>query len=458
MDRIGTAAMAAATLAFNFMLSSVATSRTLYVTNDGTDSASCGAQTSTCRSISQGMENAVAGDVILVGAGRYGNISGSASYTGPGDEHPQQLTLPFVTGCIVCIDKAVSIYSLHGPSVTVIEGAPLTFLEATVLVHSEGVHFGAPGRGFTLTGGAAFGVDLDQNSERSAIGILLKKDVSIAGNVDIGDAVGFQFQGLELTDAFCPDPACIDTSTITFMQNEAIDNQKVGFNVSQELFRGGPILVEYNYARGGGIGFNVPAGPQTASSAPSDSGKVTLLGNVAEHNGLGFYALRPGSMTSNTAASNSGAGFQIVASAIAFQGNTAVGNGGPGAIVQFFDSRDVPDVVFGFKSFSQNNFYGNDRNRPHITVQISETPDVSYNLGPGAHCGVLNLGVEANDFQDIANPPNIAPLDASKNFWGTTHGPSATGAADAVGGKCDERGGKTTVSSFLTAGVGIVTH
>src|ERR1700760_4428643 len=105
MERIGNRAGVTAVLTFSFMLSNTATARTLYVTVDGTDSGSCGAQASACRSISQGLENAVAGDTILVGAGRYGNISGSPAYTGVGDEHPQQLNLDRTTGCIVCIDK-----------------------------------------------------------------------------------------------------------------------------------------------------------------------------------------------------------------------------------------------------------------------------------------------------------------------------------------------------------------
>src|SRR3569833_3228828 len=110
MERIGTAAIVTAALTFTCILSNTAAARTLYVTNDGADSGSCGAQTNAYKSISQGIENAVAGDTIVVGAGRYGNISGSPSYTGPGDEHPQQLTLGRTTGCIVCIDKQISIY------------------------------------------------------------------------------------------------------------------------------------------------------------------------------------------------------------------------------------------------------------------------------------------------------------------------------------------------------------
>src|SRR3954470_3089530 len=112
-------ARATAVIVSTFILSSIASAagRSIYVSTDGTDNASCGAQTSACRSISQGLENATDGDTILVGAGRYGNISGSASYSGPGDEHPQTRDRYFfVTGCIICIEKAVNIYSLHGPS------------------------------------------------------------------------------------------------------------------------------------------------------------------------------------------------------------------------------------------------------------------------------------------------------------------------------------------------------
>jgi hypothetical protein len=76
-----------------FILSNAARAgSTLYVTNDGTDSAGCGARAHACRSISQGLANATDGDTNLVGAGRYGNISGGASYTGAGDEQPQQFS------------------------------------------------------------------------------------------------------------------------------------------------------------------------------------------------------------------------------------------------------------------------------------------------------------------------------------------------------------------------------
>src|SRR3954451_15636563 len=96
------------------------------VTNDGTDSPSCGSAASPCRSISQAMENASAGDLVSVGAGIYGNISGDGTFTHPGDEHPQLLPLHRVSaqpdGCIVCITKPLKVLSLHGAGSTIIVG------------------------------------------------------------------------------------------------------------------------------------------------------------------------------------------------------------------------------------------------------------------------------------------------------------------------------------------------
>ena len=80
------------------------------------------------------------------------------------------------------------------------------------------------------------------------------------------------------------------------------------------------------------------------------------------------------------------------------------------------------------------------------------------NAGPGAHCGVLNLGQLVGYFDAVPNPPMVAPLNANGNFWGTTHGPAPTGASDAFGGACDQHGGKTTVTSYASAGFAITTH
>jgi len=454
-----------AAIVCTLMLSSIASAagKNIYVTNDGTDSASCGTQANACRSISQGLENAVDGDTILVGAGRYGNISGSASYSGAGDEHPQlfsRASFDDVTGCIICIQKAVSIYSLHGPSVTVIEGAPLTSQEATVFINHEGVNFGAAGRGFTLTGGSGYGVVFDQDDPTGYLGIHLKSNVSIAGNVDVGDGTGIAFLGRRYWDSVCPVEDCVPTAVITIAQNESIDNPTAAFNLtSNYLYLSVNVLAQNNYARGAGIGFNVPGGSQGPLGGASSSMNISLTGNVAEHNKLGFFALAPGKMLNNTAASNSQAGFWLVAAG-PFQGNTAVGNAGPGAIVQFFLDLFNPDgpASVGFTSFTQNNFYGNDRNRPALTISSAQNADVPVDAGPSAHCGVLNAGQRTQDAIDLPNPPVVSPLNANGNFWGATHGPAPTGPSDAVGGACDKNGGKTTATSYASTGFAITTH
>jgi len=454
-----------AAIVWTLMLSNIASAagRNIYVTNDGTDSAGCGAQANACRSISQGLENAVDGDTILVGAGRYGNISGSASYSGAGDEHPQTFTrssFDDVTGCIICIQKAVSIYSLHGPSVTVIEGAPLTSQEATVFINHEGVNFGAAGRGFTLTGGSGYGVVFDQDDANGFLGIHLKSNVSIAGNIDLGDATGFAYIGRRYWDSVCPVDDCIPTAVLTIAQNESIDNPTAAFDLtSNDLVLSVNVLAQNNYARGAGIGFNVPGGSQTMTGEAVSSQNIFMTGNVAEHNKLGFFALAPGKMLNNTAANNSQAGFWMVAGG-AFQGNTAVGNAGPGAIIQFFLDLFNPDgpASVGFTSFKQNNFYGNDRNRPPLTISSAQHSDVPVNVGPSAHCGVLNAGQRTQYAIDLPNPPVVSPLNANGNFWGAIHGPAPTGASDAVGGACDKNGGKTTATSYASAGFAITTH
>jgi hypothetical protein len=447
-----------AAIVCTLMLSNIASAagKNIYVTNDGTDSAGCGSQANTCRSISQALENAVDGDTILVGAGRYGNISGNSSYNGAGDEHPQPLAnFNNVSGCIICIQKAVSIYSLHGPSVTVIEGAPLTSQEATVFINHEGVNFGADGRGFTLTGGSGYGVVFDQDDATGSLGIHLKSNVSIAGNVDLGDATGFAFLGRQLSDSVCPVDDCVPTATITIAQNESVDNPTAAFNLtSNDLHLPVNVLARNNYARGSEIGFDGPGGFQDASGGGAVSSQnIFLTGNVAEHNKLGFYALVPGKMLNNTAANNSQAGFWVVAGG-AFQGNTAVGNAGPGAIVQFFVDRSGA----GFTSFTQNNFYGNDRNRPALDISSANLADVPVAVGPSAHCGVLNAGQRVAFPGDLPDPPVVTALNANGNFWGSTHGPSPTGAADAVGGACDKNGGKTTATSYASVGFAVTTR
>ena len=409
-----------------------------------------------------------------MGAGKYGHVSGkyasdgNISYTGPGDEHPRELPslLPLVNGCVVCIDKAVSIYSLHGASVTVIEGSPFTDEVANVMILHEGVNFGAPGRGFTITStsmdGSHFGVLMAQSDPTgfSNLGIHLKSNISIAGNVDLRDRTGFSFQGRPYSDSVCPVDDCVATATITFSQNQSFNNSFAAFDMTQGLFRTGYVVVQNNYALGAGTGFQVPGGSQISfSNAGQDSSRISLTGNVAERNALGFYTLAPGDVIGNTAADNYAGGFYVIAGRANFQNNTAVGNGAPGLLLQFFrNDLTTPPSTVSFKSFTQNNFYGNDRDRPPLTVPVSQFPETTRDPGPSAHCGILNMGILPFYSDEVGNPVIPVAFNANGNFWGSTRGPSATGAADAVGGPCDQNGATTTVTSYASAGFAITTH
>src|SRR6202035_1615874 len=158
-------------------------------------------------------------------------------------------------------------------------------------------------------------------------------------------------------------------------------------------------------------------------------------------------------------ADNSEAGFIVVPDQLgraffpgvgSFEGNSAIGNAGPGVVVNFsasgFDDPRGPQR--SFRSFSHNNFYGNDRNRPVLLVGL-EVFQVSpgFDTGPSAHCGVLNVGVLGAVLGPEPTPPPPVTLPASGNFWGSAAGPSSTGAGDAAGGACDENAAVTVAKS-----------
>jgi hypothetical protein len=423
-----------------------ATSATLNVTNDGADSASCGAQTKPCRTISQAIENAADGDSIEVGAGLYGNVSGDLNFAGPGDEHAQ-MGLDSSQGCIICINKGVHIYSLHGAAVTIIQAIPSTPFSSTVKIQSDGVTFGQAGGGFTLTGGNSNGVTLDLNSNFGAE-MVLKRKVTVAGNVDVGDGNGFVFNGFNFTDRPCPFPVCMSTAQVLFADNESVNNG-TGFSATANTFHP-PVILQSNLAHGAGTGFLVTAGFQDEIGETLGAGNVALLGNVAVHNGVGFNLTLIGRTENNTAAGNSQAGYMVVPLGT-FRGNSALGNAGPGMLVNFAANArgDLP-LVNNYSQFIQNNFYGNDRNRPALNVSVGPLP--AYNPGPSADCGVLNLGDVAAAELAVLGQESLDPqtLQAGDNFWGSTRGPAPTGVGDAVGGACDQNSATTIAKPFAT--------
>jgi hypothetical protein len=432
--------------------------KTLWVTNDGADDATCGSRAKPCRSISQAIENASDGDNIWVGAGHYGSVSGNPNFGGPGDEHPGFPDIGYHpqldgAGCIVCITKALRIYSIHGAAVTVIEGSPSTPYRSNVMIAHDRVVFGAKNNGFTITGGNTYGVTV---AYRLGVFNTNLGHITVAGNVDVNDINGFVFSGEYLT-AFalgqCPSDACFRSSPIVFSDNKAFGNG-IGFSVVANADTGA-VFVRNNLASGAGSGFVANAG-NCPSCGESFSGNYydQVTDNVAAHCGTGFSMYTVGVVQGNTASDNANAGFIIHAPITeSFRSNSAIGNGGPGVIINF-SPDEFHLYAGGFSAFSRNNFFGNDRNRPSLTLGTPYLAEL--NPGPSAHCGVLNVGALAAISGPVAvTPPPTINLQAAGNFWGSTNGPMATGAGDAVGGACDQNGGVTGAKPFATVAFGI---
>jgi hypothetical protein len=447
-------------------------SASLTVSNYGTDSSSCGSTTSPCRSISQAIENAASGDTIWVGAGHYGDLNGDGNFDAPGSEHATVFTsYSSYQACVICITKAVKIFSYNGAAVTTIQVGPNAISPTTVYIAANKVVFGAAGHGFTITGGNVNGLVVDSLKAGGA---------TVSGNIDLKDGTGFTAVGSYPIglDPGCPvlppgyPPACPPIFGIVLLSaNQAIGNgtgfavQSLGSNqMAGDTLQ---FVLQDNLALGAGAGFSVSPGfyaeCDDCDDANTNAGNVTTLHNVAANSGVGFVLLGAGKVTDNVATNNSAAGF-VITNVVTFARNSAIGNAGPGVIVQFlipspFSGDKTPGPVDMF----QNSFFGNDRNRPPLSLgEFSPGGFSPYDPGPSAHCGVLNVGevVEANHvfFAAPPSPPPITNIQAADNFWGSAQGPQPNGPGDAAGGACDQNGGVTAVKPFATRSTGIAPH
>jgi hypothetical protein len=445
---ITVAGLALAACTYVGAVGTTAAAATLWTSNVGSDSGSCGASASPCRSISQAVANATDGDTIWVGPGHYGDVNGDGNFTGPGDEQPDPNAgngeAPYLDqGCIVCITKALHIYSTNGAALTVIEGnGSSTNSHSTVMILHDGVDFGAEDHGFTITGGNGHGVTIVPGFSPN-----VSRDMTIKGNIDIGDGDGFYVFG----STFSPSeyngcPFCQFNARILVASNRAISNT-TGFNVSPNTWHGsGQIVVRDNEALGDGTGYVVYS-VYRASLAQLSAGNVQLVNNIAAHGGQGFYADLPGPVTYNTALDNSQSGFAVTPGGAPFTFNTAVGNGGPGVLVQTSPDPFSPSLQT-FSTFSGNDFFGNDRKRPALFFGFGLNLN-GFSPGPSAHCGVLNVGPLAALF----GPAQVSPVPATQqqavnNYWGSSKGPSSSGPGDNAGGVCDQNNSTTIVKPF----------
>jgi hypothetical protein len=152
---------------------------TLHVAANGIDSVTCGGFATPCRSLSRAIVNASAGDRIIVGPGRYGDLDRDGVFNEAGEEAgPGVLGSP----AIILVDKRLTIESRDGAGATILDGSGSMF--SVVVILADDTVFGKPSKGFTLTGAGQAGLRV------------AAEGVTVAGNVAVANGgSGFSLAG-----------------------------------------------------------------------------------------------------------------------------------------------------------------------------------------------------------------------------------------------------------------------
>lgn len=257
------------------------------VASNGTDSPTCGSTSAPCRSISQAITLAVAGDTIVVGPGRYGDLNNNGIFGETGEEPG-----PGTCGCMIDVNKRLTIVSRNGAAATVIDAKGLA--ATAVLIEGPSASatvFGKANKGFTIAGGSGV-VGLTINSGATS--------VVVTANISSYNDFGFR----------------ADASGAAFNNNRAVGS----------LFQG--IFVSATTSIVGNV---VTQGAQNGIWL-SSGGPHTVKGNVSSGNlgdGIFVDAVVPGSLvTGNAILDNGGSGIEITAAGSAtLNKNSIFGNG-----------------------------------------------------------------------------------------------------------------------------------
>jgi len=309
MERRQRRGFAVAVLLTGLLASEAWGKTTLFVANNGVDGASCGTSNSPCRSLSKAIQNASAGDKISVGPGRYGDLNRDGAFSPAAGEEAAEDSGG--CACMIKIDKAVTIESKSGAGATILDAGGGS--ERIVRIQASGVTFGNTKKGFTLVGGADFGVVLDDGTA----------DVSVGGNlVTDTNLEAFSISGSEHSVA----------------GNIANANGGEGFVVD-----GPGHSLKGNLASG-----NEDNGFRLAFT----SSDVSLVGNASTGNGdAGFRVTGTDhSLTGNVASGNQEQGFRVFETGHVLKDNAAVGNRRSGIVFE--------NAATG--SAKRSNLYGND--------------------------------------------------------------------------------------------------
>ncbi len=267
---------------------------TLRVANNGLDGPTCGAKNSPCRSISHAIARAAPGDKIVVGPGTYGDLNGNGVLGEAGEETPAP-----GCGCMLAVNKGVSLTSSDGAAETIIDGRTVGGANglATVLLVMDGGEFGRPGKGFTVTN--------TFNSDGAGI-VIDSGNIAVRGNQIVA----------------------------TFANFSSLPSNVGGTGIDTVNFPE-TILIEGNQVMGWALGIRAQG-----------AGK-TLRGNKVSLNRFGIVSFGANVVTSNVV-SDSGTAFDLGDQTSA-RGNAAYGN----TTGLFVATGAVPTV------FDKGNFVGN---------------------------------------------------------------------------------------------------
>jgi hypothetical protein len=224
----GAVAFAAVLIAVGFVPTSGARELipNVFVANNGVDSATCGAETAPCRSVTRGIARAAEGDTIMVGPGRYGDLNGNGIFGETGEEHGEP---GFGCFCMIQVNKRVTLVSRTGAFTTVLDAGGTQMLP--VRITASGVVLGLAQHGFWLTGASNGGNGLGCCGGASG--------VSVIGNIaSENDGTGFAITGagsvirLNLAARNGNGFGILGDSRVTVKDNVAVANVRVGFYIT----------------------------------------------------------------------------------------------------------------------------------------------------------------------------------------------------------------------------------
>ena len=289
-----------------------ASAGTLNVAATGTDADGCGTKTAPCRSISRAIFNAAAGDKIVVGPGRYGDLDADGILGEPGEESDAEVGM-------VVIDKTLTVESVEGAATTVIDANGGD--SNAVAITASGVKFGKPKKGFTVTG-----------SDRAGVAIGIASNVTVSGIRAIRNDIGFGSK----------------SSGLVFRTNVAEANAADGF-----VFTGGGCsFTACRATANGGNGFALSG---------DDAGHVVKSCVASANAETGFQIFSNGSTVTKSVANGNDIGMSVGAAGSAQLGSNAfLGNHRAGVIVT------VPNVTL-----TKSNVFGNGSDGSNCGVSVA---------------------------------------------------------------------------------------